>query len=105
MQDLKFVPLTAKSGVIAYRLVEKGSSHGKEFAAESAPPQFGQSMEANGFVQPGDRSAVAQSPHHSRKRRKRGPMRGNRITFQSDIVEIQIRGGTQTRESKIREIP
>ena len=34
MEDLKFVPLTAKSGVIAYRLVEKGTSHGQEFAAE-----------------------------------------------------------------------
>lgn len=31
MEDIKFVPLSAKSGVIAYRLVQKASSHGQEF--------------------------------------------------------------------------
>jgi hypothetical protein len=34
MEGVKFVPLSTKSGVIAYRLVEKGISHGKEFASE-----------------------------------------------------------------------
>ena len=34
MEDVKFVPISPKSGVIAYKLVEKGASHGKEFSAQ-----------------------------------------------------------------------
>ncbi|HZI57220.1 MAG TPA: nuclear transport factor 2 family protein [Verrucomicrobiae bacterium] len=33
MEDIKFVPLSARSGVIAYKLVEKASAHGREFTA------------------------------------------------------------------------
>lgn len=32
MQEVRFVPLSSKSGLIAYRLFEKGASHGREFA-------------------------------------------------------------------------
>jgi hypothetical protein len=31
MQDVKFVPVSRNSGLIAYKLTEKGVSHGKEF--------------------------------------------------------------------------
>jgi len=34
MADVKFVPLSDSSGLIAYRLTQKGSSHGKEFSAQ-----------------------------------------------------------------------
>jgi hypothetical protein len=34
MTDVRFLPLSAKSGLIAYRLAEKGTSHGKEFTGE-----------------------------------------------------------------------
>lgn len=33
MEDVKFVRLSDKSGVIAYKLTQKGSAHGKEFTA------------------------------------------------------------------------
>jgi hypothetical protein len=33
MEDIKFVQLSARSGVIAYKLVEKASAHGREFTA------------------------------------------------------------------------
>ncbi|MGA2118851.1 MAG: nuclear transport factor 2 family protein [Bryobacteraceae bacterium] len=33
MDDIKFVPLSADSGLIVYTLTETGTSHGKEFAA------------------------------------------------------------------------
>ena len=33
MEEIKFVPLSARSGVIAYKLVEKASAHGREFTA------------------------------------------------------------------------
>ena len=35
MENVKFVPLSAKSGLIAYKLTEKGTSHGKEFTAQA----------------------------------------------------------------------
>lgn len=35
MEDIRFVPLSAKSGLIAYKISEKGVSHGKEFAAQA----------------------------------------------------------------------
>src|ERR1017187_3027854 len=34
LEDVRFVPLSAKSGLITYKLTEKGISHGKEFAAQ-----------------------------------------------------------------------
>ncbi|MGA2038887.1 MAG: nuclear transport factor 2 family protein [Bryobacteraceae bacterium] len=33
MADVRFVPLSADSGLIVYTLTESGTSHGKEFAA------------------------------------------------------------------------
>ena len=33
MEDIKFVALSETSGVIAYKLTEKGSSHGREFTS------------------------------------------------------------------------
>ncbi len=35
MEDLRFVPLAAKSGLITYKINEKGVSHGKEFMAQA----------------------------------------------------------------------
>ena len=35
MEDVRFVPLAAKTGLIAYKISEKGVSHGKEFAAQA----------------------------------------------------------------------
>jgi ketosteroid isomerase-like protein len=35
MDDVKFVPLSANSGLIVYKISEKGISHGKEFAAQA----------------------------------------------------------------------
>jgi hypothetical protein len=35
MDDLRFVPISAKSGLITYKISEKGVSHGKEFAAQA----------------------------------------------------------------------
>lgn len=34
MTDVKFVPVSADSGLIAYRISESGTSHGKEFSAK-----------------------------------------------------------------------
>ena len=34
MEDIKFVPLSERSGLIAYKLTEKGSAHGREFSAK-----------------------------------------------------------------------
>jgi hypothetical protein len=34
MEDVRFVPVSETSGLIAYKLTEKGISHGKEFAAQ-----------------------------------------------------------------------
>jgi ketosteroid isomerase-like protein len=34
MTDVKFVPVSADSGLIAYRIAESGTSHGKEFSAK-----------------------------------------------------------------------
>jgi hypothetical protein len=34
MEDVRFVPLSAQSGLIAYKLTEKGTSHGKDFAGQ-----------------------------------------------------------------------
>ena len=31
MEDVKFVPVSKNSGLIAYKLTEKGASHGREF--------------------------------------------------------------------------
>jgi len=33
MEDVKFVPLSANSGLIVYKLTETGVSHGKDFSA------------------------------------------------------------------------
>jgi len=35
MEDIKFVPLSATSGLIAYKLTEKGRAHGEEFSAKA----------------------------------------------------------------------
>jgi len=35
MDDVRFVPLSATSGLIEYKITEKGVSHGKEFAAQA----------------------------------------------------------------------
>ncbi len=35
MDDVRFVPLSATSGLIEYKIAEKGVSHGKEFAAQA----------------------------------------------------------------------
>ena len=35
MEDIRFVPLSARSGLITYKISEKGVSHGKEFAAQA----------------------------------------------------------------------
>lgn len=32
MEDVKFVPISDNSGLVAYKLTEKGSSHGHEFS-------------------------------------------------------------------------
>jgi hypothetical protein len=35
MEGVKFVPLSANSGLISYKITEKGVSHGKEFTAQA----------------------------------------------------------------------
>jgi hypothetical protein len=35
MDNLQFVPLSPNSGLITYKISEKGVSHGKEFAAQA----------------------------------------------------------------------
>ncbi len=35
MEDVKFVPLSARSGVVAYKLVQKASAHGQEFTSQA----------------------------------------------------------------------
>jgi hypothetical protein len=35
MEDVRFVPLSLKSGLIEYKITEKGVSHGKEFTAQA----------------------------------------------------------------------
>jgi hypothetical protein len=35
MEDVRFVPLSAESGLISYKIHEKGVSHGHEFAAQA----------------------------------------------------------------------
>ncbi len=35
MDDVRYVPLSGKSGLITYKISEKGVSHGKEFAAHA----------------------------------------------------------------------
>ncbi|HXM41999.1 MAG TPA: nuclear transport factor 2 family protein [Bryobacteraceae bacterium] len=34
IEDVKFVPLSSKSGLIAYKITESGTSHGKQFKAK-----------------------------------------------------------------------
>jgi len=34
IDDVKFVPLSTTSGLISYKVIEKGNSHGKEFTAQ-----------------------------------------------------------------------
>jgi len=34
IEDVKFVPLSSKSGLISYKLTESGTSHGKQFKAK-----------------------------------------------------------------------
>ena len=35
MEDVRFVPVSTSTGLITYKLTEKGASHGKEFAAQA----------------------------------------------------------------------
>src|SRR5208282_2793619 len=35
MEGMRFIPLTSKSGLITYKIHEKGVSHGKEFSAQA----------------------------------------------------------------------
>ncbi|HEX2775960.1 MAG TPA: nuclear transport factor 2 family protein [Candidatus Acidoferrales bacterium] len=35
MENIQFVPISANSGLITYKIYEKGASHGKEFAAQA----------------------------------------------------------------------
>jgi len=35
MEDVRFVPVSASTGLITYKITEKGASHGKEFAAQA----------------------------------------------------------------------
>jgi hypothetical protein len=35
MEDVRFVPLSAESGLISYKIHERGVSHGHEFAAQA----------------------------------------------------------------------
>jgi hypothetical protein len=35
MENIQFVPIAANSGLITYKIYEKGASHGKEFAAQA----------------------------------------------------------------------
>lgn len=35
MDDVKFVPISANTGLISYKITEKGVSHGKEFTAQA----------------------------------------------------------------------
>ena len=35
MEDIRFVPLSTNSGLIAYKLTQKGNAHGKEFSAKA----------------------------------------------------------------------
>jgi len=34
MDDIRFVPVSPKSGLVAYRLTEKGVSHGRDFSGQ-----------------------------------------------------------------------
>lgn len=34
MEDVRFVPVSAESGLITYKVIEKGTSHGREFLAQ-----------------------------------------------------------------------
>jgi Domain of unknown function (DUF4440) len=35
MEDVRFVPISPNTGLISYKIVEKGVSHGKEFTAQA----------------------------------------------------------------------
>jgi hypothetical protein len=35
MEDVKFVQISSKSGLITYKIRESGTSHGKEFTAQA----------------------------------------------------------------------
>ncbi len=35
MENVRFVPLSGKSGLITYKISEKGNSHGRDFAAQA----------------------------------------------------------------------
>jgi hypothetical protein len=35
MEDVRFVPISAETGLISYKITEKGVSHGKEFTAQA----------------------------------------------------------------------
>lgn len=35
MEDVRFVPISANTGLISYKITEKGVSHGKEFTAQA----------------------------------------------------------------------
>lgn len=35
MEDVRFLPIAANTGLISYKITEKGASHGKEFTAQA----------------------------------------------------------------------
>jgi hypothetical protein len=35
MEDMRFVPISATTGLISYKITERGSSHGREFTAQA----------------------------------------------------------------------
>jgi hypothetical protein len=35
MEDMRFLPIDAYTGLISYKISEKGNSHGKEFTAQA----------------------------------------------------------------------
>lgn len=35
MDDMKFVPISATTGLISYKITERGNSHGREFSAQA----------------------------------------------------------------------
>ena len=63
MDYIKLVPLSAKSGLIAYTISEKGISHGKEFAARAYVSSLWEQREARGSV------SLVRKPGPDKKRR------------------------------------
>jgi hypothetical protein len=63
MDDIKLVPLSAKSGLIAYTISEKGISHGKNSRPEPTFLPCGSSGEARGS------ESLVRKPGPDKKRR------------------------------------